>query len=103
MKVELCRADEISAGEVRRVDIDTRRSIAVFNIDGHYYGTDDRCTHGQASLSEGFIDGDIIECPMHGGAFDIKTGEPADKPCVTPIATYEIGIDGDILFAKIDP
>lgn len=102
MRIALCKTDEVGDGEVRRVDVDARRSIAVFKIDGDYYGTDDRCTHGEASLSEGFVDGNIIECPLHGGAFDIKTGLRTDKPCVTPIATYTLSIDGDTLFADID-
>ena len=60
----------------------------MFNVDGEYYVTDDQCTHGPGLLSEGYIDGDVVECNFHNGQFNIKTGEVASPPCMVPIKTY---------------
>jgi nitrite reductase/ring-hydroxylating ferredoxin subunit len=63
------------------VEAATGLTVAVFNIDGQFYVTDDGCTHGPGSLS-GFIDGDVVECNFHNGQFDIKTGEVMSPPCM---------------------
>ena len=64
--------------------------LAVFHLeDGEFYVTDDTCTHGDASLADGEIDGCEVECPFHAGAFDIKTGEPCGAPCTIPLKTYQ--------------
>jgi nitrite reductase/ring-hydroxylating ferredoxin subunit len=77
-------------------------ALAVFNVDGEFYVTDDACTHGPGSLSEGYIEGDVVECNFHNGQFNIKTGEVVSPPCMIPVKTYHtvvengrVLIDGD--------
>jgi nitrite reductase/ring-hydroxylating ferredoxin subunit len=71
--------------------------LAVFNVDGTFYVTDDACTHGPGSLSEGYIEGDIVECNFHNGQFNIKTGEVVSPPCMIPVRTYRaIVADGKV-------
>ena len=62
--------------------------VAVFNLEGEFYVIDDLCTHGPGSLSEGYIDGDVVECNFHNGQFNIKTGEVVSPPCMVPVKTY---------------
>ena len=88
-KVSLFPTSELSESEVRLVEIDGYPPIAVYNLAGDFFATDDTCTHGNASLSEGDIDGDEIYCPFHMGAFDIRTGEATVPPCLTPLKTYQ--------------
>jgi nitrite reductase/ring-hydroxylating ferredoxin subunit len=96
-KVRLCSQAEVAPGSVKRVVLEGRAPLAVYNLDGEFFVTDDTCTHGQASLAEGVIEGDVIECPLHGGCFDIRTGEPVSFPVVVPIRTYPVTIiDGDV-------
>ena len=52
------------------------RMIALYNIDGDFYATDDICTHRRARLSDGYLDGRIVQCPLHFGKFDVITGQP---------------------------
>ena len=87
-RVELCKADEVAVGAALRVEAGGV-TVAVFNVDGEFYVTDDSCTHGPGSLSEGFVDGDVIECNFHNGQFNIKTGEVVAPPCMIPIKTYK--------------
>jgi nitrite reductase/ring-hydroxylating ferredoxin subunit len=86
-------AADIGDGEVRRIVIGGRE-IALYHIDGSFYATDDGCTHEQASLADGFIDGTAIECPLHGGSFDIKTGRAIAPPCTVDLRTYPVKRDG---------
>ena len=65
--VLLCKAADLSPGAVRRVEHPDCPAIAVYNVDGVFYATDDNCTHGLSSLAEGLLDGDVIECAAHFG------------------------------------
>src|SRR4029434_9569104 len=86
-RVELCKSEAVAAGTALRVEAGGL-TVAVFNVDGTFYVTDDACTHGPGSLSEGCIDGDNIECNFHQGVFNIRTGEVVQPPCIVPIRTY---------------
>jgi len=98
--VLLCRQDELSPGDKKRVASD-EGDICVYNLDGQFYATSDRCTHGLSSLSEGEIVDDEIECAMHFGTFHIPTGEPRQAPCSVALKTYEVKIVGDEVFAVL--
>jgi biphenyl 2,3-dioxygenase ferredoxin component len=87
-RIELCKVGDVAPGEVLKVETAVGLTVAVFNLDGTFYVTDDACTHGPGSLSEGCIDGDNIECNFHQGVFNIRTGEVVQPPCIVPIRTY---------------
>ena len=93
--LRLCPASEIAAGNVKRVEVEGLPPLAVYNLQGVFYVTDDTCTHGLASLADGYVEGDQIECPWHNGRFCIKTGEPAGFPVIEPIKTYAATVVGD--------
>ena len=97
----LCKTSDLEPGSVKRIDRQ-EGDIAVYNIEGEFYATDDRCTHGLASLSDGDLIGDEIECTMHFGSFNVKTGEPMAPPCSVAIKTYKVVIRGDDVFAELD-
>jgi nitrite reductase/ring-hydroxylating ferredoxin subunit len=100
-RVELCKAADIAAGEVRRIAA-AGLTLAVYNLDGSFYVTDDACTHGPGSLSEGFIDGDVIECNFHQGAFNIRTGEVVKPPCMVPVKTYPTVVEDGRVFIEVE-
>ena len=91
-RIDLCAAAEVTPGNALRVETGGL-VLAVFNLDGEFYVTDDQCTHGPGSLSEGFIDGDVIECNFHNGQFNIKTGEVVSPPCMIPVKTYKAMVE----------
>ena len=86
--LELCSPDDVPEGSALRVEAGTL-TLAVFNVGGEFYVTDDNCTHGPGSLSEGYIEGDIVECNFHNGQFNIRTGAVVSPPCMVPIKTYK--------------
>jgi 3-phenylpropionate/trans-cinnamate dioxygenase ferredoxin subunit len=60
----------------------------VFNADGELFAVDDTCTHQDASLSEGWLEGCLVECPLHAACFDLRTGKPTGPPAKRPVRTY---------------
>jgi nitrite reductase/ring-hydroxylating ferredoxin subunit len=95
-RIELCSAEEIAPGAALKVKTDGL-TLAVFNVDGEFFVTDDLCTHGPGSLSEGYLEGDIIECNFHNGQFNVRTGEVVSPPCMVPIKTYPaMVVDGKV-------
>ena len=90
--VDLCATDDVADGAALKVET-AGLAVAVYCVDGRFYVTDDQCTHGPGSLSEGFLDGHVIECDFHGGCFDIRTGEVVEPPCMIPIRTYEVTVE----------
>ena len=100
-KVELCKTEDVAAGTALRVEKDDL-ILAVFNVEGQFYVTDDACTHGPGSLSEGYIDGDVVECNFHNGQFDIKTGEVVSPPCMIPVKTYPTTVESGAVFIDVD-
>jgi len=99
-KIELCATDEVDVGAAIKVEKEDL-SVAVFNVDGEFYVTDDLCTHGPGSLSEGFIEGDVVECNFHNGQFNIKTGEVVAPPCMIPIKTYPTTVENGKVFIEV--
>jgi len=98
--VSLCSVAEVPQGGVIKVEEDGL-TLAVFHIGNRFYVTDDHCTHGPGSLCEGEIDGDIVVCNFHNGAFHIPTGNVDRPPCKIPVRTYGVHIVDD--HVCIDP
>lgn len=74
--------------------------LAVYNVDGTFYASKDRCNHGNARLSDGFLDGGVIECPLHGGCFNVVSGAPCAAPVTRPMVTYSVEVeDGLVMLA----
>lgn len=98
-KLPVCRADDVGVGEAIKVET-AGLILAVYNVDGTYYVTDDQCTHGPGSLSEGYLDGEVIECNFHQGCFNVRTGEVVTPPCVVPIKTYPASIEAGTVYIQ---
>ena len=99
-RIQVCSIGDVAPGEVIKVET-TGLTLAVFNLDGQYYVTDDHCTHGPGSLSEGCIDGDNIECNFHQGVFNIKTGEVVTPPCMIPVKTYRTVVEDGAVYVEV--
>ncbi|MEU7282920.1 bifunctional 3-phenylpropionate/cinnamic acid dioxygenase ferredoxin subunit [Streptomyces sp. NPDC045431] len=87
--IPVCRLEELPVGESVRVG--TSPPIAVFHTeDGELYAIDDTCTHQDASLSDGWLEGCLVECPLHAAAFDLRTGRPTCLPARRPVRTHRV-------------
>jgi biphenyl 2,3-dioxygenase ferredoxin subunit len=95
-RIELCSTADVAPGMALKVEIE-ELILAVFNVEGEFFVTDDACTHGPGSLSEGYIEDDVVECNFHNGQFNIRTGEVVSPPCMVPIKTYPtMVVDGKV-------
>ena len=99
-RIELCSTSDVAPGAALRVERD-ELTLAVFNVDGEFFVTNDACTHGPGSLSEGYIEGDVVECNFHNGQFNIRTGEVVAPPCMVPVKAYPVVIEAGRVFIEV--
>ena len=96
--IHVCASEDLPAGEGRRVD--SCPPIAVFNVRGEFFATDDTCTHSDYSLADGYLDGDVIECELHFATFSVRTGAALSAPAVKPLGIYPVRVvDGELYVA----
>jgi len=91
----------LAEGDVIGVIVEGRE-IALYEIDGDIFATDDICTHAYAKLSDGWFDKGEIECPLHAGRFDARTGKATAPPCVDDITTYETRVENGEIQVNLD-
>jgi nitrite reductase/ring-hydroxylating ferredoxin subunit len=94
--IRVCPLAELPPGEATRVVAHV--PVAVFNADGELFAIDDTCTHQDASLSEGWLEDCLIECPLHEASFDLRTGEPQGPPAKRPVRTYGVEVQDGVVY-----
>jgi naphthalene 1,2-dioxygenase ferredoxin component len=88
---------DVREGDVIAVNV-RGHDIALYRVDGEVYATANLCTHGHARLCDGFLEGTEIECPLHQGRFDVRTGAPVLEPVTESVRTFPVRIeDGQVL------
>ena len=92
--VKVGKTSDIAEGSALAVEA-KGRELALFKLEGRIYCLADLCTHEDAPLCEGTIEGGEIECPWHGARFDIKTGAVTEGPAIVPVPTYRVRVSGD--------
>ncbi|MDB5760424.1 MAG: ferredoxin [Burkholderia sp.] len=93
-------ADEVAEGEVVGVTA-AGQQIALYRDKGEFFATGNVCTHQFALLSDGYFEDGCIECPLHQGSFDIRSGKALCAPVTEDIKVYPVRVDGDDLLADI--
>lgn len=91
--LRVCNVADLSEGSGTPFEITGETTVALFTVDGEVFAVNDRCSHAEASLSEGEVFGCEVECPRHGAAFNLSTGEPLTLPATVPLATYDVRIE----------
>ncbi len=101
--VEVCRISELPPGATRVIELELLE-IGVFNCDGTLYAIEDRCSHDDGPLAEGYLDqaSCIIECPRHGAKFDLRTGRPITLPAYEPVDTFPVIIDDNMIKLEVN-
>ncbi len=91
--VNVAQLGDLSPGEMMVVEVEQGRILLV-NVGGNLHAMDDICSHAYASLAEGDLNGDEVECPLHGSAFNVVTGEAMTPPANESVQTYELRVEG---------
>jgi naphthalene 1,2-dioxygenase system ferredoxin subunit len=99
--VTVASASRVEPGEIAEAKVGDA-DIAVYNLDGTFYATSNICTHAFALLSDGWLDGDAVECPLHAGRFDVKTGKALCPPVEADLKTYQVRVVDDEVQIRID-
>jgi naphthalene 1,2-dioxygenase ferredoxin component len=99
--IDAVALDAVPEGDVMGVEVDGR-DIALYKVEGIVYATGNVCTHGHARLCDGFLDGFEIECPLHQGRFDVRSGEAMCAPPDENIHTYPVKIEAGRIYLAID-
>ena len=102
MATRICSLDELKPGKALRVKINDHAIAIIRTPNGDVKALDDKCSHGEISLSEGFVDNETIECWAHGAKFDLNSGKPLCLPAYEPVATYEILIDNNDIYVEYE-
>lgn len=93
-------ADDVAEGEVVGVTA-AGQQIALYSDKGEFFATSNVCTHQYALLSDGYFEDGCIECPLHQGSFDVRTGKAQCAPVTEDIKVYPLRVEGDDLLADI--
>jgi naphthalene 1,2-dioxygenase system ferredoxin subunit len=94
-------AAELPTDDVVGIEV-AGRDIAIYTVGEEIYATDNLCTHGQARLCDGFLDGHQIECPLHQGKFDVRDGLATCEPAEEPLRSYPVKIEGGRVMVRLD-
>jgi 3-phenylpropionate/trans-cinnamate dioxygenase ferredoxin component len=98
---QVCALADLTLNEAKRVVVDGTAIALVLDSAGDVHAIGDTCTHGDISLSEGFVEGETLECWAHGSQFSLLTGKPLTLPAYEPVPVFSVELaDGNIF---IDP
>jgi naphthalene 1,2-dioxygenase system ferredoxin subunit len=98
--MEACTESELPQDDVTGVEVGDA-NLAMYRIDGEVFATDNICTHGRARLCNGFLEGYEIECPLHQGRFDVRSGKAMCEPLTQDLRTYPVKIEGGKVFIDL--
>ncbi|HJQ76367.1 MAG TPA: non-heme iron oxygenase ferredoxin subunit [Acidimicrobiia bacterium] len=101
MRVEVTQLDSLPRDRGVRVSIGEHR-IAMFRVGDQVYAIGDRCSHAEASLSEGELWDTSVECPRHGSEFDLKTGEALSLPATKPVPVYDVSVEEGTVYLELE-
>ena len=100
-RLDLIARDEVAEGSVVKVEAEGLE-LAVYHAEGAFYVTDDQCTHGPGFMSDGELEGHVIECDFHNGKFDIRDGSVVAPPCIEALRTYRVIPDDARVIIAVD-
>ncbi len=98
--VDALSADDLPSDDVKGVAV-AGRDIAIYTVGSEVYATDNLCTHGNARLCDGFLEGHEIECPLHQGKFDVRDGRPLCDPVTEALRSHPVRIEGGRVFVQL--
>ena len=99
--VKAASRGDVAEGDVLGVLV-AGHDIAIYDLDGELFATDNVCTHAYARLSDGWLDRGEIECPLHAGRFEVRTGKATAPPCTDDLKIYPVRLAGDEIQVKLD-
>jgi 3-phenylpropionate/trans-cinnamate dioxygenase ferredoxin subunit len=101
VSTKVCALGDLAVSTAKRVVVDGTPVAVVMDSAGDVHAIGDTCTHGDISLSEGFVEDDTLECWAHGSKFELATGKPLTLPAYEPVPVFAVEIiDGDVYIGE---
>jgi len=97
----VAKVSDVPPGEMKLV-VANRERLLLANVDGAFHVISDTCSHTRASLTQGFLEDAVVECPLHFARFDVRTGAFIDGPLATDVPRYETTVRGDTIYVELD-
>jgi nitrite reductase/ring-hydroxylating ferredoxin subunit len=97
---QVAKTADVKPGETRRVFVEGI-DIALCNLAGEFYAIDNICTHAYACLTDGYLEGDVLECPLHGGRFEIRSGRALGGIVTEDLRRFAVRVEGDAVFVSV--
>lgn len=102
MATRICALADLKPGKALRIKLGENAIALIRTPSGQVRALDDKCSHGEISLSEGFVDEETIECWAHGAKFSLETGKPLSLPAYEPVSTYEVIIENEDIYLELE-
>jgi 3-phenylpropionate/trans-cinnamate dioxygenase ferredoxin subunit len=99
--IEVAEADSVDMDDLIRFDY-ANKTFCIYRIEDGYYATDGICSHEAVHLEDGLVMDDEIECPMHQGIFNIKTGKAISPPACDDLKTYPVKVENGKIYIKVN-
>jgi len=99
--VDVAARDAVPADDVIGVEA-AGRDIALYDVEGTLYATDNLCTHGRARMCDGFLEGHEIECPLHQGRFDVRDGKALCAPLTENLRCYPVRVEAGRVYLALE-
>jgi nitrite reductase/ring-hydroxylating ferredoxin subunit len=97
--LDVCAVDDLPDGEMTALETDP--PVAVYNVDGEFFSTANTCTHMKSALTDGYLDGDQVECVLHMATFCVRNGRATSLPATVPLRTFEVRVEEDTLQVRV--
>ena len=101
MWIRIASTADVPDGEARPIETEGL-SLALYHVGDDWYCTDNICTHQFAVLTDGWFEGHMIECPLHAGQFDVRTGKGQGDPIDTDLKIFPVRVEGDAVMIALD-
>ena len=98
-RIQVAQVEDLEPGSMTMVEVDGK-PVLLANVDGEIHAISDICTHEECNLSEGYLDGEEVECPCHSSFFNLKTGDVTGGPAIEPVETYSVQIEEGAVFIE---
>jgi 3-phenylpropionate/trans-cinnamate dioxygenase ferredoxin subunit len=99
--IQAVETRDLPCGTMTCVELGGQR-ILIANVDGVFYATDDTCSHEEASLSGGSLQGDLVKCPLHGSRFSLRTGAAMEDPAEEPLRCHAVQVEDGVVLVEIE-
>ena len=99
--IKVAEVSDVDPGEAKTVEVDGQ-ALALFNVDGTFYATDNTCSHVGGPLGEGALIGKEITCPLHGAQFDVTSGKVLGGPARSDVKCFNVKVEGNEVFVELE-